>query len=160
MNEDRSVRPGVILVVLIVGWLLMRPLCTPRVVIPPDPNVELVRTTRDAMEMMRDAQDELTAMRRASEVWYFVGWGIAVALPVGIALLLLRYHAQTPVDEAEVLMQLEEMQPDLLALPEAKPNELPSPTEAAAESDPEAEDKPDAEHKPDADAPEAGHPCP
>jgi hypothetical protein len=154
MNEDRSVRPGVILVVLIVGWLLMRPLCTPRVVIPPDPNVELVRTTRDAMEMMRDAQDELTAMRRASEVWYFVGWGIAVALPVGIALLLLRYHAQTPVDEAEVLMQLEQMQPDLLALPEAKPNELPSPTEAAPESDPEPEDKPDA------DAPDAGRPCP
>ena len=154
MNEERTVRPGVILVVLIVGWLLMRPLCAPRVVVPPDPNVELARTARDAMEMVRDAQDELTAMRRASEVWYFVGWGIAVALPVGIALLLLRYHAQTPVDEAEVLMQLEEMQPDLLALSKAQPNELPSPTEAALESDPELEDKPDA------DAPDAGRPCP
>jgi hypothetical protein len=91
---------------------------------------------------------------RGARFVYFVGWGVAVALPVGIALLLLRYHAQTPVDEAEVLMQLEEMQPDLLALPEAKPNELPSPTEAAPESDPEAEDKPDA------DAPDAGRPCP
>ncbi len=106
------------LLVLAVGFAVLRPLCSPKVVVPPDPNAELARAAREAVEMAREAQEEAAAVRASSGRWFFVSLAAAVIAPLVLAWLVFRSSAKAPPDDQEVLTYIHEiMSRDRAALP-------------------------------------------
>lgn len=112
------------LLVLLIVFAILRPMCTPKVVVPPDPNEELAKVAREAIEMAREAREEAASVRASSDRWFFISLAAAVAAPLVIAVLFFKFYANTPPDEAEVVMQL-------LRLADAERRKLPPPEHKA-----------------------------
>ena len=119
-------------VVLVLLFLMLEPMCTPRVVVPPDPNEKLAEIAKQAVEMAREANERTATAERSSDWGYFIALAAGVTVPLVVALLLFRYYAQAPSDATEVFLQLQEFAEDgLLRLP---------PPEHEALADPSAQD--------------------
>ena len=56
------------LVILLVVFAVLRPVCSPRVVVPPDPNEELAKVAREAIEMGATADYGHPALRRHCQI--------------------------------------------------------------------------------------------
>jgi len=94
------------LLILLVVFAILRPMCSPKVVVPPDPNEELAKVAREAIEMAREAREEAASVRASSDRWFFISLAAAVTVPLLVAVLFFKFYANTPPDEAEVVMQL------------------------------------------------------
>ena len=108
MNEDMGKLVAVGGVIL-VAVMVLRPLCSSRVVIAPNPNVELARTTEKAMDSAQAANEDAAAFRNAVDKWYFVALVMAVAVPLVIVCLLFKYSSQSQPENAEIFQQIDQL---------------------------------------------------
>jgi len=111
MNEDtrKVVTVGVI---ILVAAMVLRPLCSSRVVIPPNPDVKLARTTEKAMDSAAEANEDAAAFRNAVDKYYFVALVLAVAVPLVIVFLLFKYSLQSQPEDAEIFQQIDRLRTD------------------------------------------------
>ena len=112
MDDRRITRAIGVAVVLIIAVLILRPLCAPEVVVPPDANQGAMKVAEDAVALARDANQEAAALRKSVSAWYFVSLVLGVMIPVVVAFLLLRYWAQAPVEDVEVFRELDQLHDD------------------------------------------------
>ena len=111
MSEDtgKVVAAGV---VILIAIMVLRPLCSSRVIVPPNPNVELARTTEKAMDSAQAANEDAAAFRNAVDKWYFVSLVLAIAVPLAIVCLLFKYSAQSQPEDAEIFQQIDQLRID------------------------------------------------
>jgi len=116
MNVDRKTMQIVgITVAVLIALSILAPVCAPKIVTAPDSNEAAMRVAEDALAMAQDAQDEAAALRQSGNFWYAFSLVLGVVAPAVIALLVLRYWSQKPVDEAEILLQLQRIEQRALA---------------------------------------------
>ena len=129
MDDRRIARAIGVAVVLIVLVMILRPLCAPEVVVPPDANQGAMKVAEDAVALARDANEEAAALRESVSVWYFASLALGVMIPVVVAFLLFKYWSQSPVEDVEVFRQLDQLREDevrQLALDGEKKCDLPA----------------------------------
>ena len=123
MDDRRITRAIGVAVVLIILAMILRPVCAPEVVVPPDANHGAMKVAEDAVALARDANQEAAALRESVSAWYFVSLVLGVMIPVAVAFLLFKYWSQTPVEDVEVfqeLRRLEESNVKTLPTPDQK----------------------------------------
>ena len=124
MQQSRTLNHLVVGAIIVSGVAVLLSACRPS-----DPNVELARTARAAVEMARDAQ----AADRSAVLWTgrfrLLAIALGVSVPLIVALMIWRTSAQCEVDAAEALEAAEQY---LLPGPIAPPRKQlpPKPTEA------------------------------
>jgi hypothetical protein len=119
MQQSDILNYLVIGAVVVLGAAVVFSACRPR-----DPNLELARTARTAVEMARDAQ----VADRSAVLWSgrlrLLAVAVGVSVPLVVALLIWRTSTQREVDAAEAIEAAEQY---LLPGPIAPPHEaLPS----------------------------------
>ncbi len=72
------------------------------------PNAELARTTRRALEMAREAQEEANLARRASSHYRLLAMAAGVVAPLVVAYLIHRLHARSESTQENFLEVLQE----------------------------------------------------
>ena len=68
-----------------------------------DPNVELVRTTREAIETAREARQEAEITRRTSSALRILALAAGVVTPLIVVYLIYRLHAQSEPGAGDLL---------------------------------------------------------
>ena len=89
-----------------------------------DPNVELVRTTREAIETAREARQEAEIIRRTSSALRILALAAGVATPLIVVYLICRLHGSEP--GAEDLLDVLKAE-NLLAPTQDRHRQLPRP---------------------------------
>ena len=112
MDDRRITRAIGVAVVLIILTMILRPLCTPKVVVPPDANDGAMKVAEDAVALARDANQEAAALRESVSAWYSVSLVLGVMIPVVVAFLLLRHWSQAQVEDVEVFQELQQLRTD------------------------------------------------
>ena len=112
MDDRRITRAIGVAVVLIILVMILRPLCAPEVVVPPDANQGAMKVAEDAVALARNANDEAAAFRNAVDRWYFVSLVLGVMIPVVVAFLLFKHWSQAQPEDAEVFRQLDQLRED------------------------------------------------
>ena len=104
MRTDRSARNRV-LVYIIIGVLgSVGMLWTLSYVFRAgDPNVELVRTTREAMETAREAREDAEITRRTSSALRILALMAGVVTPLIVVYLIYRLHARSEPGAEDLL---------------------------------------------------------
>ena len=72
-----------------------------------EPNAELARTTREALEMAREAGEDAEDTRRAAGALRLAALAVGVATPLLVAYLIYRLQARQETSVEEVLRVLE-----------------------------------------------------
>ena len=72
-----------------------------------DPNAELARTTRGALEAAREAQEDAQSARRASSALRIVALVVGVAAPLIVAYLIYRLRERSEPTPGDLLRVLE-----------------------------------------------------
>ncbi len=89
-SEDAAGAGGIILA------MILRPVCAPDVVVPPDANEGAMKVAEDAVALARDANEEAAALRESVGAWYFVALLLTAAVPVVVAFLLFPVLVSSP----------------------------------------------------------------
>ena len=89
-----------------------------------DPNVELARTTREAMQIAEDAHRSAQAVGRTSSIVRILALVVGVTVPLIVALLVYVLQQRSEPRPEEVLRLLEKE--NLLDLTQNSPRKLPS----------------------------------
>ncbi len=130
MDDRRIARAIGVAVVLIILVMVLRPLCAPEVVVPPDANQGAMKVAEDAVALARDANEEAAALRESVNTWFFFSLVLGVMIPVVVAFLLFRYWSQVPVEDVEVFQELSRLEElDAKRLPEPRRESLAEPPE-------------------------------
>ena len=108
-------------IVLLIGAAFL-PFCVCR---PIDPNVELARTTREAMEFARDAQSGTLSAILWTGRFRLLATALGVSAPLIVVLLLWRWSAHSEIDASEAFQIMEQH-----VLPHATPPALSSSSDA------------------------------
>ena len=109
MEDNRIGRVIGLAAVLFILVLLLRPVCAPEVVMPPDANDRAMKVAEDAVALARDANEEADALRDSVGAWYFLSLVAGVMIPVVVAFLLMRYWSQNAPEDVEVFRQLDQL---------------------------------------------------
>ncbi len=125
MNKCDSPNPLVIALVVVSGVVLLFTLCRPI-----DPNVELARTAREAVEMAREADSSMTAAVLWSGRFRLLAIVLGVSVPLVVVYLIWRSSTAAEPDAIDIFEQLELLEVsklDSLPAPGIARNRLPAP---------------------------------
>ena len=125
MRRDRIVSksPLVYMIVGILGSLAVL-WALGAVIRTRDPNIELARTAREAMQIAEDAHRSAQAVRRTSSIVRILALVVGVTVPLIVALLVYVLQQRSEPRPEEVLRLLEKE--NLLDLTQNSPCRLPS----------------------------------
>ena len=112
MDDRRIARAIGVAVVVIILAMILRPVCAPEVVVPPDANEGAMKVAEDAVALARNTNEEAAALRESVGAWYFISLVLGVMIPVVVAFLLFRYWSQTQPEDAEVFQELDQLRED------------------------------------------------
>ncbi|MFQ5492229.1 MAG: hypothetical protein ACE5GE_16055 [Phycisphaerae bacterium] len=136
MNDSNG-PPGLIhILVIAAGIVLLSLLCRPA-----DPNTELAKTAREAVEMARDSESAVTSAVLWTDRFRLLAIVIGMSVPVVVVYLISRSSSQAEPDTTEILQQLEQLgvsSLDTLRSTIPAPKQLPSTEEADQNTPPRA----------------------
>ena len=126
MNPSDSPSPLVIALVLVGGLFLLFTVCAPT-----NPNTELARTAREAVEMAREADSSMTAAVLWSGRFRLLAIVLGVSVPMVVVYLIWRSSTAAEPDAIDIFEQLELLEVsklDSLPAPDPSPLQLPAST--------------------------------
>ena len=132
MIQSDSPNPLVIALVVVSGVILLFTLCRPI-----DPNVELARTAREAVELARDADASVTAAVLWNGRFRLLAIVLGVSIPMMVGYLIWRSATVTEPDPIDILEQMELLEVsnlDTLSAPDVSPDLLPEPTAISSDT--------------------------
>ncbi len=132
MNGSDPPNPFTFILAAIAGFFLLSLVCRPT-----DPNAELARTAREAVELAHDADSAVTSAVLWSGRFRLLAIVVGVSVPMVVAFLIWRSSNPSECDPVELLDCLEQLGASRLGrLP--RPDSSPKPLSSAEETDRDA----------------------